>query len=108
MKKKYEIIEGDRSGISIRHVRSKELICVHGWYDTFVGIEGFSMPLSEFLERLGVNLHKTVTKAAILRERKRCANLVASLDGLIEDDDLRSNIVEYILRGPIHHARRDK
>jgi hypothetical protein len=45
---------GDRSGVMVAYVKSRRLVRVGGWYDSFVGIEGFEKPLAEFLTELGI------------------------------------------------------
>jgi hypothetical protein len=35
-------------------VKSRKVICVNGWYDTIVGIEGGEMSLDAFCEQLGI------------------------------------------------------
>lgn len=46
--------EWSRSGIAVEYVKRRNVISVYGWYDTMVGIQGGSMPLGEFLDRLGI------------------------------------------------------
>lgn len=50
------------SGISVEYIRSKQVLNISGWYDSFVGIEGARMPLKEFFERLGIK-YSDVVKA---------------------------------------------
>ena len=46
---------GNRSsGIEVAYVKSKRVIRLGGWYDSFVAIEGGEMPLGEFLRQLGI------------------------------------------------------
>lgn len=46
--------DADRSGINITWTRSAQRIDVGGWYDSCVGLEGGSMSLKEFFDRLGI------------------------------------------------------
>jgi hypothetical protein len=56
MAAKQEIVfGGDVSGIRIGHTKSKRLLAVFGWYDTYVGIEGGQIALEQFLDTLGVS-----------------------------------------------------
>jgi hypothetical protein len=51
--KKIEI--GDSSsGIQVVYVKSKKRISLFGWYDHYVGIQGGSMPIKEFCEKLNI------------------------------------------------------
>lgn len=45
---------GERSGITIEYVKSRDTFYVSGWYDSFVGIKGGVMTRAEFEERLGI------------------------------------------------------
>lgn len=42
------------SGIAIEYVKSKKRLDIFGFYDHFVGIEGDSISLAEFCEKLGI------------------------------------------------------
>jgi len=42
------------SGVQITWTPSASRLDISGWYDEYVGIEGDSMTLAEFFERLGV------------------------------------------------------
>jgi hypothetical protein len=42
------------SGITMRWTPSAQRLDVFGWYDSFVGIEGYQMSLIQFFERLGI------------------------------------------------------
>ena len=44
-----------RSGISVRYTRRRLAISISGWYDGMVGIEGETLPLVDFLARIGVS-----------------------------------------------------
>ena len=55
---------GKRDGIYIQFNRSKSMIHVCGWYDTYVGIEGESISLHEFIARIGI------TKADVAKAMK--------------------------------------
>ena len=44
----------DSSGISIEYIKSRNVIVVSGWYDSFVGIESNEIDFNEFCEVLGV------------------------------------------------------
>lgn len=48
-----ESSDGD-DGIDITWVASKQRLDIHGWFDGFVGIEGGSITLREFFDRLGI------------------------------------------------------
>jgi len=55
---------GDRSGIEVVYVKSRRLIRVSGWYDSFVGIDGFEKSLADFLTELGItesDVHRALT-----------------------------------------------
>lgn len=55
MAKPKEITSGDgSSGVSVTYIKSRGQIWVNGWYDTFGGIQGIDMPLSEFFKQLGI------------------------------------------------------
>jgi hypothetical protein len=45
---------GERSGIKVEYLKSQNRISIFGWYDTYVGIEGFEMDFDEFCEKLGI------------------------------------------------------
>jgi len=45
---------GERSGIKVEYVKSRNKIGIFGWYDTYVEIEGFEMDFDEFCEKLGI------------------------------------------------------
>jgi hypothetical protein len=44
----------ESSGITIEYVKSKRRLDIFGYYDHFVGIEGESISLIEFCERLRI------------------------------------------------------
>ena len=46
--------ENARAGISVSYVRRRREIRISGWYDGMVGIAGETMPLVDFLARIGV------------------------------------------------------
>ena len=46
--------EYGHSGISVTWTPSASRIDINGWYDSCVGIQGESMTLKEFFERLGI------------------------------------------------------
>jgi len=54
MPHKIYIGSSDRSGISIEWTPSTQKIVIDGWYDSMVGIEGESMTLREFFDRLKI------------------------------------------------------
>lgn len=56
------ILGSDHSGIGIEFIKRRKVIAVWGWYDTFVGISGQEIPLSEFFEKLGIKNETTSTK----------------------------------------------
>ncbi len=43
-----------RSGIDVRWTPSAQRLDVGGWYDSMVGLEGESMSLRQFFDRLGI------------------------------------------------------
>jgi len=47
---------GDRSGIKVEYVKSRNRIRIYGWYDTYVGIEGLEMDFDEFCIKLGIEV----------------------------------------------------
>jgi len=64
MPKQIFIPENDswrNSGISITWTPSAERIDISGWYDGIVGIEGTSMTLQEFIDKLGIK-EKSIRK----------------------------------------------
>ena len=46
--------DGNSSGICAQYNQTTEEIMIDGWFDCFVGIEGESFKLSDFLKKLGV------------------------------------------------------
>lgn len=50
------IEQGDRSGVVVEYTKRTKTVRVWGWYDTHVGIEGFRMPLRDFLAELGMGV----------------------------------------------------
>ena len=42
------------SGITIEYVKSKKHLNIYGYYDHYVGIEGDTITLAEFCEKLGI------------------------------------------------------
>jgi hypothetical protein len=53
-KKIYIGPEWQRTGSSIEWTPSTERLYISGWYDGMVGIEGESLTLREFLDRLNI------------------------------------------------------
>jgi len=49
-------IGGRYEGIAIEYVKSRKVIRISGWFDTWAGIPGAEIPLAEFCERLGITL----------------------------------------------------
>ena len=47
---------GERSGIDVEYVRSRRILYLGGWYDSFVGIQSVEISLTEFLTGLGITL----------------------------------------------------
>lgn len=45
-----------RSGVDVTYIRSRRELRMGGWYDSFVGIEPFTLSLGDFLRRLGITL----------------------------------------------------
>ena len=56
MGKPKEILFGSetRTGIGIEYIKSKKILNVWGWYDTMVGIEGDTISLKDFCNKLGI------------------------------------------------------
>lgn len=42
------------SGIQIEHVKRTGMLHVSGWFDSFVGIQGGSIPVEDFISKLGI------------------------------------------------------
>ena len=59
-----------RSGVCVEYVKKSNTLNVHGWYDTYVGIEGSVIGLREFLDALGV---PDVALRRVLKERQEAA-----------------------------------
>ena len=47
--------ETGRSGISVTWTPSAQRLDIGAWYDSFVGIEGDSMTLRQFFDKLGIS-----------------------------------------------------
>jgi hypothetical protein len=56
MKPAYFGGDAQHSGIDVTFVRSRGKLYISGWYDSFVGIEGEELSLSEFFKRVGITL----------------------------------------------------
>lgn len=48
--------ESGREGIQVTYTKSRDVLNISGWYDTFVGIEGKEIPFTEFCRQLGIVL----------------------------------------------------
>jgi len=48
------IEHGERSGVVVEYTRRTQTMRVWGWHDGTVTIEGFRMPLRDFLADLGI------------------------------------------------------
>jgi hypothetical protein len=46
--------DGSDSGITVTWIPSRQRLDISGWFDSFVGIEGKSMFLSDFFKELGI------------------------------------------------------
>ena len=46
--------DAKRIGIDIRWTRSSQRLDIGGWYDSFVALDGGSVSLREFFDRLGI------------------------------------------------------
>ena len=46
--------DSKHDGISIQFIRNTQSVHVSGWYDGFVGIEGETLDLKEFLTHIGI------------------------------------------------------
>ena len=44
----------ESSGIKIEYIKSRDVLCIFGWYDHYVGIEGTEINFCEFCEKLGI------------------------------------------------------
>lgn len=44
------------SGVSIEYVKRRNVVCINGWYDHVVGIDGAEVPLKDFFNALGITL----------------------------------------------------
>jgi hypothetical protein len=44
----------DRSGIAVEWTKTRGVLHISGWYDTYVGIQGTEISLREFFDRLGI------------------------------------------------------
>jgi len=42
------------SGIEVCWTKRRGMLCIDGWYDSMVGIEGAEFSLGEFFSRLGI------------------------------------------------------
>ena len=57
------ILIGDKndSGILIEHIKSRNQVCIHGWYDSgYAGISIECFSLEEFCERLGIKKEEII------------------------------------------------
>lgn len=45
---------GDRSGVNVTWVKTRQRLDIGGWYNSRVGIEGGSMTLREFFAAMGI------------------------------------------------------
>ena len=48
------------AGIDMAYIKSRKVLCISGWFDHMVGVEGGEIPLSEFLTGLGITLKDCV------------------------------------------------
>lgn len=57
--------KSNNSGIAVEYVKSRRMFNIHGWYDTYVGIEGDSFSLAHRLITFGITLNdcKTALKS---------------------------------------------
>lgn len=69
-----------RSGIEITYKKTRQLLEVSGWYDSFVGIEGNTLTLHQFFTLLGITL-KDCTRA--FKEKKNEAQRLNQSRGAI-------------------------
>jgi hypothetical protein len=42
------------SGIQITYIKSRDVLQISGWYDSYVGIEGIEMTVTDFIAKLGI------------------------------------------------------
>lgn len=56
MPKRIEFTDAEfpRSGVQVTYTPTANRLDFFGWYDTHVGIEGGSLTLGEFFQRLGI------------------------------------------------------
>lgn len=52
--------QGGRSGVEVAYVKSRGVLRIGGWYDSFVGIEGEEISLRDFLFQLGITANDVV------------------------------------------------
>jgi hypothetical protein len=43
-----------RAGIAVQWTKTRGVLYINGWYDTYVGIEGTEISLREFFDQLGI------------------------------------------------------
>jgi len=44
------------SGIQIEYIKSRDVLYISGFYDSFVGIEGTEISFNDFCDKLGIKL----------------------------------------------------
>lgn len=52
--KKIYLSQKESSGIQVAYYPTTGVVSISGWYDSFVGIEGGSLYLKDFFEKLGI------------------------------------------------------
>ena len=65
MGKPKSILVGDKEdgGILIEHIKSRNQVCIHAWYDSgYAGISKECFSLEEFCERLGIKKEEPIAK----------------------------------------------
>jgi hypothetical protein len=54
-------------GVDVCFTKSRNSICIGGWYDSCVAIESTELPLKEFFDKLGIT--ESDCKKAFLKEK---------------------------------------
>jgi hypothetical protein len=49
---------GEHSGIVIEYIKRRDALVMWGYYDTYVGIQGDTLSVDEFCEKLGIRRDK--------------------------------------------------
>lgn len=46
--------DADHAGIDITWTKSRQSLCIGGWYDSFAGLESTTLSLRKFFDLLGI------------------------------------------------------